>query len=101
MTVTGFDWDEGNRCKCQKHGVSIEAIETMFQQTVSVVPDPAHSHNEERFKAIGRDHEGRYILSVFTFRLRHGGRFIRPISVRYMRRKEVKHYEEEIARSKQ
>jgi hypothetical protein len=30
--VSGFDWDEGNRAKCQKHGVSIPEIEELFAQ---------------------------------------------------------------------
>jgi len=27
MEFDGFDWDEGNREKCQQHGVLIKAIE--------------------------------------------------------------------------
>jgi uncharacterized protein len=99
MTVAGFEWDEGNRRKCRKHGVSIKEIEAMFHQPLSVFPDPAHSHHEERFKAIGTSQEGRNILIVFTTRERQGSYFIRPISARYMHRKEVEHYEKEIARS--
>ena len=30
MRVQGFDWDGGNRAKCQKHGVSIAEIEALF-----------------------------------------------------------------------
>jgi uncharacterized protein len=99
MTVAGFEWDEGNRRKCRKHGVSSEEIEAMFHQPLSVFPDPAHSHHEERFKAIGKSQEGRNILIVFTMRQRRGSRVIRPISARYMHRKEVEHYEKEIARA--
>ena len=50
MEFAGFDWDQGNREKCQKHGVSIAEIETMFAGTVRVAPDPLHSVREERFK---------------------------------------------------
>ena len=99
MTVAGFEWDEGNRRKCRKHGVSQEEIEAMFHQPLSVFPDPAHSPHEERFKAIGKSHEGRNILIVFTIRQRQESRLIRPISARYMHRKEVEHYEKEIART--
>ncbi len=28
--VSGFDWDDGNIEKCQKHGVSLEEIEALF-----------------------------------------------------------------------
>jgi uncharacterized DUF497 family protein len=97
MTVAGFEWDNGNRRKCQKHGVSIAAIEEIFRQPLAVFP--AHSQHEERFKAIGKTYKGRHILIVFTLRLRRGIRLIRPISARYMHRKEVEHYEKEIARS--
>jgi uncharacterized DUF497 family protein len=33
MKVGGleFDWDEGNRDKCQKHGLSVHDIESIFQ----------------------------------------------------------------------
>jgi hypothetical protein len=99
MTVAGFEWDEGNRRKCSKHGVPIEEIEAMFHQPLSVLPDPAHSHHEERFKAIGKGQDGRNILIVFTVRWRRESHFIRPISARYMHRKEVDHYEKEIARA--
>jgi predicted DNA binding CopG/RHH family protein len=30
MRRKSFDWDEGNRLKCQKHGVSIEEIEDLL-----------------------------------------------------------------------
>jgi hypothetical protein len=30
LQVSGFDWDDGNRAKCQKHGVSIAEIEALF-----------------------------------------------------------------------
>jgi uncharacterized protein len=99
MAVAEFDWDRGNHRKCQKHGVPIAAIEAMFRQPFAVFPDPAHSHHEERFKAIGKSDEGRYIFVVFTLRWRGEIHLIRPITARYMHRKEVDHYEKEIARS--
>jgi uncharacterized DUF497 family protein len=97
--AAGFEWDAGNRDKCQRHGVSIDEIEAMFLRPVSVFPDVAHSKIESRFKAIGRGLSGRHIFLVFTFRHREGEIFIRPISARYMHRKEVEHYEKETARS--
>jgi len=30
LRVSGFDWDEGNRGKCEKHGVAIAEIEALF-----------------------------------------------------------------------
>ncbi len=97
MQVAGFDWDAGNRSKCQKHGVSPAAIEGVFRGSIAVFPDPLHSKSEERFKAIGRTDEGRGIFVVFTFRTRRGKRLIRPIGARYMHPKEIDHYEKETA----
>ena len=97
MQVAGFDWDEGNRSKCQKHGVSPAEIEGIFHRPIAVVPDPLHSKSEERFMAIGKGDEGRGIFVVFTLRTRRGKRLIRPISARYMHKKEMDHYEKETA----
>jgi uncharacterized DUF497 family protein len=96
--VAGFDWDDANRDKCQKHGVSLPAVESLFRRPLAVAPDPAHSRGEARFKAIGKTDEGRGVLIVFTLRSRAGETFIRPISARYMHAKEVKYYEEEAAK---
>jgi uncharacterized protein len=67
-------------------------------KAITVVPDPRHSAAEERFKAIGETAEGRHVLIVFTLRIRNGETRIRPISARYMHRKEVRYYEEAIAK---
>lgn len=93
--VAGFDWDNGNRAKCQKHGVSIAEIEGLFTRAVLMVPDDAHSQPEKRFLAIGKTMSGRSVLVAFTIREKGGKRLIRPISARYMHREEVRHYEEE------
>jgi len=98
VLVAGFDWDRANRSKCQKHGVSISAIEAAFRKPIAVVPDPAHSVIEERFKAIGLTDEGRHILIVFALRIREGKIFIRPISARHMHQKEARYYEEAAAK---
>ncbi|MBL28482.1 MAG: hypothetical protein CMM50_13130 [Rhodospirillaceae bacterium] len=95
MIFAGFDWDDGNRDKCRKHGVSAEEIEALFSGTLMLLPDHAHSATEERFRAIGRTKDGRSIFVVFAIRQQDGGTLIRPISARYMHRKEIRHYEEE------
>ncbi|HLY45985.1 MAG TPA: BrnT family toxin [Stellaceae bacterium] len=91
--VSGFEWDHANRDKCEKHGVSIAAIEEAFRRPIAIFPDPRHSIVEERFKAIGVTDGGRHVLIVLTLRRHDGDTFIRPISARYMHRKEVEHYE--------
>jgi uncharacterized DUF497 family protein len=97
MQLAGFDWDNGNRSKCREHGVSQTAIESMFRGSIAVLPDLIHSKSEERFKAIGKSDDGRWIFVVFTLRTRRGQRLVRPISARRMHKKEVEHYEKETA----
>jgi uncharacterized DUF497 family protein len=88
--VAGFDWDEGNLRKCQNHGV-----ETLLRGEPRVAPDLAHSAHEDRFIAVGRDTEGRPLFVAFTFRTRDGKRLVRPVSARYMHKKEAERYEAE------
>ena len=90
---SGFDWDEGNREKCQSHGVSLTEIEELFAGQVTIVPDLAHSESETRFLAIGQSLKARHIFVAFTIRVRDGERYLRPISARYMHQKEIEHYE--------
>lgn len=92
--VTGFNWDDGNRGKCRKHGVTVEEIESAFRAgTLRIYPDPAHSTSETRFLGIGPVASGRHLLVAFTYREIEKQRFIRPISARFMHAKEIKHYE--------
>jgi hypothetical protein len=94
VVVDGFDWDEGNREKCAKHGVGTAALEAVFETDLFVAPDMAHSTGEARFIGIGRDADGRALFVAFTIRIRDGRRLIRPISARHMHAKEVRAYEE-------
>jgi uncharacterized DUF497 family protein len=93
--ISGFEWDEDDLEKSQKHGVSVAEIEGLFGRSHAIHVDLEHSDDEERLRAIGRSNKGRYVFLVFTIRKRSGERFIRPISARYMHRKEVEHYEKE------
>lgn len=94
MQLAGFEWDNGNRQKCQKHGVSLDEIEQVFLREPAVFPDPGHSQTEDRFRAIGTTRSGRYVFVAFTLRNHaEGGVLVRPISARYMHDKEIRHYE--------
>ena len=93
MKFDGFDWDRGNRGKCQKHGVSVAEIESLFDGTPLVGPDTKNSAQEQRFRAVGITAKGRAIFVVFTMRRRGDDVLIRPISARYMHRNEVRAYE--------
>lgn len=87
-----FDWDDGNRAKCRKHGVSLAEIEAIFRPETRFGRDLSHSQVEDRFIAIGIEGAPRPIFVVFTLREFNGRRFVRPISARYMHRKEVSFY---------
>ncbi|WP_306118613.1 MULTISPECIES: BrnT family toxin [unclassified Roseitalea] len=93
MLFDGFDWDAGNSPKCGKHGVSRAEIEFVLSNEPDVLPDRAAAEPEIRFNAVGANREGRHVFIVFNFRLRKGARLLRPISARYMHRKEVARYE--------
>jgi uncharacterized protein len=93
IAAEGFDWDAANRDKCEKHGVSIAEIEALLVANPRVAPDPRHSGTEERLVAVGRNSQGRALFVVFTIRSRDGKNFIRPLSARYMHRKEIDGYE--------
>ena len=92
----GFDWDGGNRTKCQQHGVSIEEIETaLLSGAMLFLPDAKHSDEEDRLIATGKAASGRHIFVVFTLRERSGRMLLRPVSARYMHQKEIDSYEED------
>lgn len=95
MTFAGFDWDHGNREKCEKHGVTPAEIEHLFLGGIDIRPDLSHSGREERFNAHGTTLTGRSVFVVFTIRERSGKAYIRPISARYMHRKEIARYEKD------
>ena len=90
-------WDDGNRGKCEKHGVSIAEIEALLRQPdLWVAPDVGHSQREKRHLAVGKLQSGRYVFMAFALR----GGFVRPISARFMHKKEIRQYEAEIAGNK-
>lgn len=92
MTIGGFDWDDGNIEKCQKHGVSAEDIEDVFESHPSVFLNQKHGSSERRYHAVGKNKKGRHIFVVFTERRIERSVLIRPISARYMHKKEVDNY---------
>ena len=90
--ITGFDWDEGNSRKNQKHGVSMaESEQVFFNRPLLVLEDGKHSHQEPRFHALGQTDDERQLHVTFT--VRHHGEKIRVISARDMHRKERTVYE--------
>ena len=91
MKIDGFDWDGGNWPKCGQHGVSREEIEQVLLGTPAVLADPYPG--EPRMRAIGKTAGGRYVFLVFTPRQAGNRTLLRPISARYMHRKEIDNHE--------
>lgn len=91
--ITGFDWDDGNTRKNEKHDVSMaEAEQVFFNDPLLLLDDVKHSQGESRIHALGQTDEGRLLHISFT--LRHAGEKIRVISARDMHKKERKIYEQ-------
>ncbi|MFZ2852668.1 MAG: BrnT family toxin [Rhodocyclaceae bacterium] len=91
--IAGFEWDDGNARKNEKHGVSIaESEQVFFNAPLLVLADGKHSGSEVRFHALGKTDEGR--LLHITFTLRKADEKIRVISARDMHRKEREIYEQ-------
>jgi uncharacterized DUF497 family protein len=91
--ITGFDWDDGNARKNEKHDVSMaEAEQIFFNDPLLLLVDTKHSHEEARYHALGKTDDGRTLHITFT--LRGGGAKIRVISARDMHRKERQIYEQ-------
>jgi uncharacterized DUF497 family protein len=90
--ITGFDWDESNIRKNEKHSVSMaEAEQLFFNAPLLILEDSKHSNQEARFHALGKSNEKRQLHITFT--LRHAGKKIRVISARDMHRRERAIYE--------
>ena len=91
--IIGFNWDDGNARKNEKHGVSTaEAEQVFFNVPLLLLDDASHSQKEPRLHALGKTDEGRMLHITFT--LRQAGLLIRVISARDMHRKERAIYEQ-------
>ena len=91
--IIGFDWDDGNARKNEKHSVAqAEAEEVFFNQPLLMLEDLRHRDQEARFHALGKTLDGRALHITFT--LRGDGTLIRVISARDMHRKERSVYDQ-------
>ena len=63
-------WNDGkNESNWQKHGVSFEEADTVFDDSlIIVIDDPEHSHEEDRYVAIGATCEHRLVVVSYTIR---------------------------------
>jgi uncharacterized DUF497 family protein len=90
--IKGFDWDDGNARKNEKHDVTMaEAEQIFFNAPLLVLEDSKHSNREPRFHALGKTDDTR--LLHITFTVRQNGEKVRVISARDMHRKERVIYE--------
>ncbi len=89
---SGFEWDEWNYQKnWDKHRVARSECEQVFFNLPFVAADgQKHSHNEQRYYALGQTDRGRKLFVVFTIR----DSLIRVISARDMNRAERRIYNE-------
>ena len=95
MPYTGFDWDDGNSRKNDKHGVTNAEVEQVFLNTPLIIAvDVKHGLQERRFHALGRSDADRWLHITYTER--GDGTLIRPISARDMSRKERAIYEQAV-----
>lgn len=91
--IVGFNWDDGNARKNEKHGVSMaEAEQVFFNVPLLLLDDVSHSQKEPRLHALGKTDDGRTLHITFT--LRQSGQLIRVISARDMHRKERAIYDQ-------
>ena len=91
--IAGFDWDDGNARKNERHGVNqSEAEEVFFNQPLLLLEDSRHGGQGSRFHALGKTHEGRTLHITFT--LRADATLVRVISARDMHRKERAIYDQ-------
>jgi uncharacterized protein len=93
LKIIGFDWDDGNDRKNDKHGVSkSEAEQCLFNMPLLIADDQAHSlPSEARYHALGKTDASRVLFITFT--LRQSETRIRVISARSANRKEKVSYE--------
>jgi len=91
--ISGFEWDEGNSRKNDKHGGTMaEAEQVFFNSPLLLLEDGVHSQQEIRIHALGKTDDARTLHITLT--LRAAGQLIRVISARDMHRKERAIYEQ-------
>ncbi len=92
----GFQWDDGNLDKnWYLHQVTNgECEEVFFNLPLITAADIKHSHQEQRYYALGRTDTNRWLFIAFTIR----DDLIRVISARDMNQRETREYGERIKR---
>lgn len=88
--VVEFEWDNGNKEKPKKHGLTLEETEeAFFDENKVVFTDWKHSRAEQRITLLGKTKKGSLLNIVYTVRAKK----IRIITARPTNRKEIVLYE--------
>ena len=93
MAGIRFEWDERkNSSNKEKHGVSFEEAATVFaDENALVIPDPEHSHREDRFIILGLSAALRMLVVCHCYR--EASDVIRIVSARKPTKTEQLQYE--------
>lgn len=88
-----FEWDPRKAAtSAREHWVTFDEATEAFGDPLSLnMPDPHHSHAEERFLVLGLSHRGRLLVVSYAER----GPRTRIISARLASRAERRRYEED------
>jgi uncharacterized DUF497 family protein len=88
-----FEWDLAKaKANEAKHGVTFEEATTAFGDPLSLtIPDPEHSHGEQRYILLGQTFRGKLVVVVHA---EQDEGTIRLVSARPATRNERKYYEE-------
>ncbi len=88
-----FEWDPAKAdANARKHGVTFDEASTVFGDPLNLLmPDPAHTLDEERYLLLGMSNRRRLLVVAFAERPPR----TRLISARRATRQERRQYEEE------
>lgn len=87
-----FDWDGANLGHTAKQGVAPDEIEHLFRNDPMVNPNSFSASIEVRWRAIVKNQNGPFVFVVFHIVNYEDVLVIRPISARYMHKKEIEAY---------
>jgi len=87
-----FEWDDKKaELNLRKHGVSfVEAESVFYDECARIIPDPDHSHGEDRFILLGLSSSQRLLMVCHCYRVSET--VIRVISARKATKNEAKQY---------
>ena len=79
-----FNWNrEKNLTNIRKHGVPFKEAATVFlDPNATLIPDDAHSDNEDRYIVVGMSKKLKMLMVCHCYRSNNNGEIIRIISAR-------------------